>query len=338
MNIGDFDLTQKTMIIAEIGENHNGYFETAVEMVRKAAESRADAVKFQAYRAEGIVTKVAPSHVPSIMGGGSPFEHYRRLELSKEQFQELARLAKQLGMVFLSSVFDEECADMVEELVPAFKIASGDLTNLPLIRHVAKKGKPIILSTGMASIEEVREAIKGIPEGQLVLLHCVSRYPAPIEIANLRTIPFLKEEFSVPVGYSDHTVGTIACVAAVALGAVLIEKHFTLDKSQPVGDHRLSAEPQDFKQMVDDIRKVEEALGRYAKQLDATELEMRKLARRSLVARDSIPKGTILTKEMLVPLRPAMGISPSLIDRVVGKRTARAIEKDAPLVEEDIVW
>jgi len=338
MRIGDFEIGKQTFVVAETGGNYNGCFETAVELVRKAAESRADAVKFQVYRAEGIVTKAAPSHVPSLTGSKSQFERYKSLEFSKEQYQELAHLAKQLGVVFLSSVFDEECADMMEEFVPAFKIASGDVTNLPLIRHVAKKGKPVILSTGMASIEEIREAIKELPKNRLVLLHCVSRYPTPVEIANLRTIPFLREEFGVPVGYSDHTLGAIACIVAVALGAVIIEKHFTLDKNQQIGDHRLSADPQDFKQMVDDIREVEKALGRYAKQLDAAEVEMRKLARRSLVARDNIPQGAILTKEMLIPLRPATGISPSLIDQVVGKRTARAIKKDAPLVQEDIVW
>ena len=338
MKIGDHNLSKRVFIIAEIGGNHNGNFETAVEMVRKAAESGADAVKFQVYRAEGLVTQAAPSPAPHLTGGKSHFERYKGLELSREQYQELAHLAKQSGIIFFASVFDEECADMMEELVPAFKIASCDVTNLPLIRHVAKKGKPVILSTGMASVEEIREAVREIPTDRLILLHCVSRYPAPIEMANLRTIPFLKEEFGVPVGYSDHTIGTTASIAAVALGAVVIEKHFTLDKSQPVGDHRLSLEPQELRQMVDQIREVEKALGHYGKRLDASELEMIKLARRSLVARDDIPQGTILTEEMLIPLRPATGISPSLINQVAGKRTARAIKQGVALVMEDIEW
>ena len=337
MKIGDFDISRKVMIIAEIGGNHNGDFEAAKEYIREAANSGCDVVKFQTYQAEGLVIRSAASHVPTLVKGISQFDRYRSLQFTKEQYQELASLAEQLNVIFLTSVFDNECADMVEDLVPAFKIASGDVTNLPLIRHVAKKGKPIILSTGMASTEEVREAVKGIPENQLVLLHCVSQYPAAIETANLRTIPYLKDEFGVPVGYSDHTLGTTACLAAVALGAVVIEKHFTLDKNQPVGDHRLSAEPSELAKLVADIREVEKALGSYGKQPESSELEMRKLARRSLVAKDNIPQGIILTEDMLIPLRPAIGISPNFIDRVVGKRPIRAIEKNTPLVESDFM-
>lgn len=338
MKIGSHDLAEKTLVIAEIGGNHNGSFEIAQEMVKKAAENGADAVKFQTYRAEGIVTRTAPSHVPNLVKGQSQFERYKNLEFSKKQYQELNELAKQLGVIFLSSVFDEECADMIDELVPAFKIASGDLTNIPLIRHVIKKGKPVILSTGMASIAEIRETINEIPKDLLIVLHCVSKYPAPIEIANLKTIPYLKKELDVPVGYSDHTLGNTACIASVVLGAVIVEKHFTLDKNQEIGDHRLSAEPQDLKCMVEEIRRVEAALGHYGKKVDAAEMETRKLARRSLVARMSIPEGTVLNKEMLISLRPALGISPNHIDQVVGKRTARSIEKDTPLNDEDIVW
>ena len=334
MNIGGRELGTGVFITAEIGNNHNGDFEIAVRMIEEAARCGVDGVKLQLFRAERLVTESAPSHLPHLTGGQSIFERFKGLEFSKEELLKLADVAKRVGVIFFGSVFDEESADMVEEIMPAYKIASCDITNFPLIRHVVKKGKPIIVSTGMASLEEIEAVTGEIPGDRLILLHCVSRYPAPAETVNLRSIPFLREEFGVPVGYSDHTVGSVSALGAVALGAVMIEKHFTLDKSQEMGDHRLSAEPQDLKCLVDDVRSMELMLGRYIKEPDSAEIETSKVMRRSIFAKEDIPEGTVLTQDMLISLRPATGLSPALIDDVVGRKAVRHVKKGTPLTRD----
>jgi sialic acid synthase SpsE len=238
-------------------------------------------------------------------------------------------------MVFLASVFDEEAADAMDPLMPAFKIASGDLTHLPLLRHVAGKGKSLILSTGMATVEEIGDALEVVPRDQVVLLHCVSRYPTPPEEVGLRTIPFLAGRFGVPVGYSDHTTGTTACLAAVAIGAVLIEKHFTLDRNQPIGDHKLSAEPAEMAAMVARIREVERMLGEYGKAVSESEVAMRVPLRRSLYARRDIPAGTRLSTGDVIVMRPGKGLPPKALDGLVGRVTRRAIRSETAIQEED---
>ena len=338
MKIGDRDIGKGVFITAEIGNNHNGYFETAARMIEEAARCGADGVKLQLFRAERLVTESAPSHLPHLTGGRSIFERFKGLELSKEELLKLDGVAKRAGVVFFGSVFDRESADMVEEIMPVYKIASCDITNFPLIRHVVKKGKPVIVSTGMASLEEIGAVMNEIPRDRLILLHCVSRYPAPAETVNLRSIPFLREEFGVPVGYSDHTVGSVSALGAVALGAVMIEKHFTLDKNQEMGDHRLSAEPRDLRYLVDGIRSMETMLGRYMKEPDGAELETSKVMRRSIFAREDIPVGTVLTQDMLIPLRPAVGLSPALIDDVIGRKVVRHVKKGTPLTREMLSW
>ena len=245
MNIGNCDLTKSTFIIAEVGANHEGNLEVAKELVKVAAKTGADAVKFQTYHADKIVVKSERER----------YEHFQRFELKDEEFMQLAKLAKERNLIFLSTPFDIEAVDFIDKLVPAFKISSGDITYLPLIEHVARKNKPILLSTGMSNVEEIWQAIetvkransKLIEEEKLILLHCITSYPTKIEEANLRAIPFMKKTFRLPVGYSDHTLGFDACLYAVALGASVIEKHFTLDKyNREFRDHQLSADVEDM--------------------------------------------------------------------------------------------
>ncbi len=280
------------------------------------------------------------------------FERFKSLQFTDGQWIELSELAKKEGLVFLSTPFDEESADFLDKIVPAFKIASGDLTNLPLIEHVAKKGKPIILSTGLSTTEEIEKIVEKIPKDQLILLHCIAAYPTPIEEANLRAIPFLKEKFKVPVGYSDHTIGNLACEIAVALGACVIEKHFTFDKNQPFGDHKLSADPGDMRELIGKIREIEKErsvekididkefletiLGKYEKKPVPSEKEMIKKMRRSLHAAQDIPAGALLKREMMIALRPADGISPLDIHRVIGKTAKKAIKRYDAIKWEDL--
>lgn len=334
MKIGDFDTKKRTFIIAEIGSNHNGDFSLAKAMVRKAAECGVDAVKFQVYNAENLVSRTAPllSHVKGVHK--TQYERFRSLEFSKEQYFELAALAKDSGVFFLASVFDEDIADMLDKIMPAYKIASGDLTNAELISHIAKKNKPIILSTGMATVGEIKKSIALIPKSRLILLHCVSAYPTPMEAANLRAIPFLKKRFKSEIGYSDHTQGILACIAAVALGAVVIEKHFTFDKNIPLGDHKLSLEPDELKQMVGYIRQLEPALGDYGKTPLESEKNISKHLRRSLYAKEDIHKNARISKENIIALRPEDGISAAHIDLIIGKTAKRDILKGQPLKEE----
>jgi len=336
MRIGDVEIGTRVFVVAEVGSNHNGDFAVARELVRAAAQAGADAVKFQVYRGDRLVQKdqATLSHVRGLHR--TQRERFQRLEFIQAQWEELAGVARDAGIVFFASVFDEESADRMDPLMPAFKIASGDLTNLPLLRHVAKKGKPVILSTGMATVEEIAEAIEVLPQDRLVLLHCVSSYPTPLEEANLRAIPFLRERFAVPAGYSDHTTGITACLAAVALGAVALEKHFTFDKSQLLGDHRLSADPNDLARLVSGVREIERALGRPEKVPGETERRMREAMRRSLYTRRALPAGALLEAEDVICLRPAGGLPPSALDRVIGRRVRRPLAAEELLREEDL--
>jgi len=282
-----------------------------------------------------VVTKTAQKAEYQKQTTGSGESHYemiRKLELSDADFKKLAVYAQKKGIMFLSTPFDKESVDMLDELgVPAFKIASGEITNLPLIRHIAQKGKPVILSTGMSTLEEVGEALKVIKnEGlrDIILLHCVTAYPAKVEDVNLKAMETMRKAFNLPVGLSDHTIGIAVPIAAVALGAAIIEKHFTLDKNLPGPDHQASLEPKELKQMIEAIREVERSLGNGVKSPTAEESEIKKVARRSIVARMDIPKGTIITEEMLDVKRPGTGIEPKYIDRVVGGVASVLIRQD----------
>lgn len=331
----DIFTRDRTFVVAEIGANHEGDFELARQMVRDAAAAGADAVKFQTYRAEKMIAVTEEERRRS----------FRAKELSDEQFRALSQESRRAGVIFFSTPFDVESADMLDPIVPFFKIASGDLTAVPLIRHVAKKGKPLILSTGMGTPEEIAAALGAIAEAdpatplerKAVLLHCISSYPTPPEQANLRSILYLRERFGLQVGYSDHTIGTLACEVAVALGARVIEKHFTYRKeNQTFRDHALSADPRDLRLLVERIRQIERMLGEHGKQVQPCEADNIRIMRRSVAAREDLRLGELIQAHQLTILRPADGIPPSALEEVVGKKAIRAIKAGEVLRFQDI--
>lgn len=322
-------------IITEVGVNHNGDVELAKKLIDVAKDAGADAVKFQTFKAENVVTKNAPKadyQVKNTELNESQYDMIKKLELTEEEFKELYRYAKNKGIMFLSTPFDFESADFLEEMgVPAFKISSTDLTNLPFLEYVAEKGKSIILSTGMGTLGEIEEAVTTIRHAgneDIVLLHCITSYPAKFESLNLRAIQTLRAEFKLPVGFSDHSLGIYAPIAAVALGAVVIEKHFTLDKNLPGPDHKASLNPEELKEMIKAIRLVESALGDGIKRLTSEEEEIKKVARRSIVAKVDIPKGNVITKEMITFKRPGIGLPPKHYREIIGKKARRNIKAD----------
>ncbi len=320
-------------IIAEAGVNHNGDINLAKKLIDAAREAGADAVKFQTFKAEEVVTPDAEKagyQKETTSPDESQLEMIKRLELSEKDFEALAGYAGEKGIIFLSTAFDRGSVDLLERLgLPAFKIPSGEINNFPFLKYIASKGKPVILSTGMSTLKEVEEAVSVIRgEGieKIVLLHCVSCYPARIEDTNLRAMETLRQTFDLPVGLSDHSSGVIMSIAAVALGARVIEKHFTLDKDLPGPDHKASLDPQELKEMVGAIREVERALGDGVKRPVAAEEEIKMVARRSVVAIRDIPQGTIVTQAMLGIKRPGTGIEPGKLDMVIGKKTRKPIK------------
>jgi len=325
-------------IVAEAGVNHNGKIRLAKQLIDAAKDAGADAVKFQSFKAENVVTRKAPKakyQKETTDTKESQYEMIKKLELSAGDFEELALHAQNKGIIFLSTPFDKGGVDLLDGLgVPAFKIASGEITNFPLIRYIAKKGKPVILSTGMAILGEINEALQVIQsEGikGIVLLHCVSTYPAKVEDVNLKAMETLRCKFKLPVGLSDHTLGINIPIAAAALGACMIEKHFTLDKSLPGPDHQASLEPEELKQMIKAVRAVEKAIGDGNKIPTEEERQIQKVARRSIVAGVDIPQGAIITEEMLAIKRPGTGIEPKYMNKVIGAVARCRIEQDEPL-------
>lgn len=336
MYFDDFIRHGRTVIIAEVGINHNGDFSLAKEMLHAAADCDVDVVKFQNFDADKLILKhVLPRpHLRHLY----PSQHarFRSVELSGDQLAELAQITGQRGKIFMSTPSDPDGVDLIDPLVPVHKIGSDDLVNIPLIRHTVAKDKTILLSTGLATTAEIDRVAGEIPKDRLVLLHCVSKYPTPPEAANLRAIGFLHQRYGVPVGYSDHTIGTTACLAAVGLGAILVEKHFTLDKNQDVGDHRLSADPQDMARLVREIRELEKMLTVAGRHEPGTEEELNN-SRKSLVTLVPIAKGTALRPEAVMALRPGGGISPLHYDAVIGKKAARDLPAETILEESDLV-
>lgn len=331
------------LVIAEAGVNHNGDVELAKRLIDIAAEAGANAVKFQTFRTEQVVSATAPKaeyQLQTTDPAQSQLDMLQRLELSPQEHRQLQDYCQKRGLIFMSTPFDEESANLLEELgVPVFKIGSGEITNWSFLEHVARKGKPIILSTGMSYLSEVDEAVRVLRNAgckQLVLLHCVSNYPADPANANLRAMDTLATAFQVPVGYSDHTPGIEVALAAVALGACVIEKHFTLDKSLPGPDHKTSLEPHELKALVAGIRVVEMALGSGAKRPASSEADNRLIIRRSLAAAADIPKGTVLRPDMLKALRPASGISPAFLEHVVGHRVRRSLRSGQLIAWSDL--
>jgi N,N'-diacetyllegionaminate synthase len=322
-------------IIAEAGVNHNGDIGLARKLIDVAEEAGADAVKFQIFQAEGLVTtraEKAPYQKETTGTHESQFEMLKSFELSQRDFGELFDYARKKGIIFLATPFDMDSVDFLEGLrVPAFKVGSGEITNFPLLKHIARKMKPVILSTGMATLEEVKEAVDVIKEEgeeEIVLLHCVSSYPAKIEDMNLKAMETLRNTFKLPVGLSDHSPGITIPVAATALGACVIEKHFTLDKDLPGPDHRASLEPEQLKQMVAAIRDVEKAMGNGIKRPVRDEEENKKVGRRSIVAKVDIPRGTIISADMLDIKRPGIGLAPKYLEEITGKAARVSIKKD----------
>lgn len=330
-------------IIAEAGVNHNGDLKRALELVDAAAEAGADAVKFQTFSADRLATPLSPKakyQCETTDAKESQYEMLKKLELSADDHRELKLRAEKHKMVFLSTPFDSESADLLEKLgVPAFKVGSGELTDLPLLEHIARKNKPMILSTGMSTMEEIAQAVQTVQKAgleEIALLHCVSAYPAPVEDVNLRALDTLRQ-VNVPVGYSDHTEGIQVAVLAVACGACIIEKHLTLDRNLPGPDHRMSIEPHEFKTMVERIREAGKILGNGIKQPMRSELNTRNVARKSVVALVDIKKGCRLTREMLGIRRPGLGIQPSELESLIGRKLDRDVPAGSSLYSEWLV-
>lgn len=329
-------------IIAEAGVNHQGDPERACHLIRAAAAAGADAVKFQTFSADRLASAEAPKAAYQRRDGQSSESQrdmLRRLELPLDAYPGLLDCCRDHGIVFLSSPFDEEAADFLASLdVPAFKLPSGELVNEGLLRHVAGFGKPVILSTGMASLGEVEQALTALEAASgVVLLHCVSLYPAPPETSNLRVMRTLRRCFDLPVGYSDHTLGIEIPVAAVALGACVVEKHLTLDAGMAGPDHAVSLEPAGFTDMVAAIRAVELALGDGRKRPAPAEVAIAAVVRKSLTAAQTISKGAVVEASMLALRRPGDGLPPSMRACVVGRRAARDIPKGCKLDLEMLV-
>jgi N,N'-diacetyllegionaminate synthase len=331
------------VVIAEAGVNHNGDLRLAHALVDAAKRAGADVVKFQTFDPEALAGPATPkaAYQRETTGAGEgQLEMLRRLVLPADAHRELKQHAEDAGLEFLSSPFDESSADFLDALgVKAFKVASGEVTNHPFLAHLARKGRPLLLSTGMSDLHEVEEAvaaIRAVASSPLVLLHCVSSYPAPAASANLRAMHTLRERFRVPVGYSDHTLGAGVPVASVALGASVLEKHLTLDRTLPGPDHAASLEPDAFAAMVDDLRTVESALGDGVKVVQPCEHDVRLVARKSLHLARRVPAGKTLEGADLHTRRPANGLPPSAFARVIGRRARHDMDADRPLQESDL--
>jgi N-acetylneuraminate synthase/N,N'-diacetyllegionaminate synthase len=322
-------------IIAEAGVNHGGRVELAKKLIDSAVEAGADAIKFQTFKAENLTTPAAKKAEYQVKNTGSDesqLEMLHNLELPYEAHIELQRYAEAQGILFFSSPFDQGSADLLEQLnVPVYKLGSGEITNLGFLSHVARKGKPMIISTGMSYLAEIEAAIQEIELAgchDYALLHCVSNYPTEPGEANLMAMATLRRAFAVPIGYSDHTMGIEVPVAAVALGASILEKHITLDRNLPGPDNLCSLEPGELKLLVSSVRNVEAALGDGKKIPNQRELMTARAARKSLVAAQRIPAGAVITNEQLVCKRPGTGLPPALLPFLLGRTARIDIEPD----------
>ena len=327
----------KTLIIAEAGVNHNGDLKTAKELIHQAAIAGADLVKFQTFTVAKLLTLEAPKADYQLDPNAlttSNYEMLESLELSKNDHLELIQECKKHGIEFFSTAFDEASLSFLLELgMSKIKIPSGEITNKPLLEFIAQFDMPVIMSTGMADMNEIQRAIEVLSNNKLTrenitILHCTSQYPASFENINLRAITSMKKKFNLNIGYSDHTLGAEASIAAVSLGASIIEKHITLDSNMPGPDHKASMEPKDFQDMVSAIRNIERGLGNGIKAPTSEELGMRTVARKSLVANKKIEKGEIFTQENLTVKRPGNGISPMSINEVIGTKAIKSFLQD----------
>lgn len=326
----------KVFIIAEAGVNHNGSIELAKQLIEKGAEAGVDAVKFQSFKASKLVTVNAEKADYQIANTGNndenQYDMIKKLELDYDKHQELMDYANSKNVMFLSSAFDLESIDLLVDLdLSVFKIPSGEITNLPYLRKIALTKKPVILSTGMATLGEIEEALEVLKNNgttDVTILHCNTEYPTPMSDVNLTAMNTMKDAFKVKVGYSDHTLGIEVPIAAVALGAVVIEKHFTLDKTMEGPDHKASLEPDELKQMVKSIRNIEKALGTGVKTPTDSERKNKPIARKSIVAKAPISIGEIFSEENLEIKRPGTGISPMLWDEIIGSKATKDYQAD----------
>lgn len=337
VKIGGYSVgeNEPCFIIAEAGINHNGDIEKAKMLIDAAADCGADAVKFQTHLPECEMLPQAPT---AGYVGESLFDLLKRLELSKKDHIELKDYATNKRILFLSTPFSREAADLLEELgVEAYKVGSGEMTNLPLLEHIAAKGKPILLSTGMSTLEEIKESVAFLRRftENLVIIYCVSSYPARYEDLNLRFINRLQKEFGLPVGISDHSVGIYSALAAVALGACVVEKHFTIDRNWPGPDQKASITPPELAELVKGIRAIEKALGD-AKMVTPEELEIQKMARESVVSLVDIPEGAIIKENMVWVKRPGTGIPAKDLRKVIGKKARQDIKANSLIKWEDL--
>lgn len=330
----DFTIEKPTFIIAEVGVNHNGSLVLAKQLIDKAVEAGVDAVKFQTFKADKLVTLNAQKaqYQQDNTGDGNQYCMLKKLELSQYDYFEIKRYCDYKKILFMSTPFDFESVDLLEQIeVPIYKISSGDLTNIPFLRHIAKLNKHIILSTGMANLCEVEIAVNEIKKYgnyNIILLHCTSNYPTSYEDVNLNAMITLKNAFNLTVGYSDHTVGIDIPIAAVSMGAKVIEKHFTLDKTMEGPDHKASLDPIELKKMVKSIRNVEKAFGDGIKRCNKSEESTRSVARKSIVASSNMKRGDVISYGNITFKRPEGGLSPIYIDEVIGKMCTADIEKD----------
>ena len=329
---------KRTLIIAEAGVNHNGDIAKAKALIDKGAEAGVDYVKFQTFKAEKLVTKQAQRAAyqdKNTQNNDSQYEMLKKLELSQTVHQELIDYCKVKGVKFLSTGFDNDSLAFLAQLgVRIAKVPSGEITNLPYLRQVASLFPEVILSTGMATIDEIKDAVKvlidnGVSKDKITILHCNTEYPTPMEDVNLKAMLHIQRELGLPIGYSDHTLGIEVPIAAVALGATVIEKHFTLDKTLPGPDHKASLEPNELKAMVSAIRNIEKAIGGSGlKEVSKSEEKNKPIARKSILASTDIKKGNIFTPENLTVKRPGTGISPMQWDEVIGKEAKRDFQED----------
>lgn len=331
---------KKVIIIAEAGVNHNGSLELAKQLVLKAKESGADYVKFQTAKAEKVISLFASQADYQKKNTGteeSQLDMAKKITLALDDFKPLKAYCDEVGIKFMSTPFDYDSLDLLVEIgMDYMKIPSGEVTNLPFLRKIAKCGMPIIMSTGMCRIGEVEDALnilitEGVKREYIILLHCNTEYPTPFEDVNLKAMLTLRDTFGVRVGYSDHTKGIEVPIAAVAMGAEVIEKHFTIDHNLPGPDHVASLEPQELKAMVDSIRNIEQAIGNGLKLVSKSEEKNIKIARKSIIAARDIKAGEIYTEENLTVKRPGDGVSPMLWDSIIGTTAKRDFVYDEPI-------
>lgn len=331
-------IRKRTFIIAEAGDNHNGNIDLALKLVDAAFEAKADAVKFQTFKTEEIICKTAKMAEYQKKNLGfeeSQFDMVKKLELTFDEFTKIKNYCDKKGIQFLSTAFDIPSAKFLNTLnIPIFKVPSGEITNLPLLREINSYKKDVILSTGMATLDEIQDAVNILKDCKITLLHCTTEYPCPYESVNMKAMLTMKDKFGLPVGYSDHTKGIEIPVMAVSIGATIIEKHFTLDKNMEGPDHKASLEPNELKAMVAEIRNVEQAFGNGVKEPQEAEKKNIEIARKSIVAKCNIKKGEIFTENNLTCKRPGNGISPMRWNEIIGTTATKNYREDDLICEK----